>query len=89
MKDELLGKVRRYVEVGWPDKILDAELRSYFLRRNELFIELNTLFWGHRVIIPQSLRSEVINLLHASHIGIVKMKSMARECCWCRTRAKI
>ena len=38
--------------------------------------------WGVRVIIPVKLRANVLNMLHTSHPGIVKMKSLARGYVW-------
>lgn len=40
------------------------------------------MFWGFRVVIPEKLQSETLKFLHATHLGIIKMKAMARECCW-------
>ena len=38
--------------------------------------------WGIRVVIPVKLRRQVLDLLHASHPGIVKMKLLARSYVW-------
>ena len=37
---------------------------------------------GSRVIIPPQGREEVLNILHDSHSGMVKMKSLARSYVW-------
>ena len=37
---------------------------------------------GTRVIIPSRGQERVLELLHESHPGIVKMKSIARRVCW-------
>ena len=37
------------------------------------------LLWGIRVIIPRKLQDKVLNLLHSTHPGIVRMKSLARS----------
>ena len=37
------------------------------------------LLWGIRVIIPSKLQDKVLNLLHSTHPGIVRMKSLARS----------
>ena len=44
--------------------------------------EGDCLLWGTRVVIPQKLRDEVLQELHRSHIGIVRMKMLARSYVW-------
>ena len=38
--------------------------------------------WGIKVIIPAKLREGVLKELHTGHLGIVKMKSIARTLVW-------
>lgn len=40
------------------------------------------LIWANRVVVPQSLQKEVVSLLHEQHIGITKMKALARSMVW-------
>ncbi|XP_031349308.1 uncharacterized protein K02A2.6-like [Photinus pyralis] len=42
------------------------------------------IFKGQRVVIPTSLRAEVLKELHHTHVGIVKMKQLARRYCYWR-----
>ena len=37
------------------------------------------LLWGHRLIIPHSLRADILKELHIAHAGIVKMKALTRS----------
>lgn len=59
-----------------------SELQPYALRKDEIHLEKECLMWESRVIIPSKLRKPVIEKLHESHFGIVKMKSMARSVVW-------
>ena len=70
-----------YTRYGWPD-IVPSELQPYFNRRNELTIESNCILWGIRVVIPNKFHKKVLNELHESHMGICKMKSLARSHVW-------
>uniref|UniRef100_A0A8C6SMM6 ribonuclease H n=1 Tax=Neogobius melanostomus TaxID=47308 RepID=A0A8C6SMM6_9GOBI len=54
-------------------------LKPFLDRRWELTVQSGCLLWGRRVIIPQSLRTKMLEQLHAGHSGIVKMKEMARS----------
>lgn len=38
--------------------------------------------WGTRVVVPPKLRSRVLDALHEGHLGVVKMKSLARSYVW-------
>lgn len=53
-------------------------MELYFTRRSELTIHQNCLLLGIRVVIPPSLRGRVLDELHQGHIGVVKMKTLAR-----------
>lgn len=37
---------------------------------------------GVQSVIPSSLRHSLLSELHKNHLGIVKMKSIARSCMW-------
>ena len=82
-KDPLL-QVIRYTRDGWPDKLpMDRlDLQLFFCRRNELSLEGDVLLWGMSVIIPKQFRAEILDELHTGHIGVVKMKGVARSCVW-------
>ena len=38
--------------------------------------------WGVRVVVPHKLRNQILHELHEDHIGIVKMKGLARNYVW-------
>jgi len=68
----------------WPDNIknISDELKPYYYRNNELAIEQGGLMWGHRLVIPTKFRKKLLQELHITHLGIVKMKSLARSYVW-------
>ena len=80
-KNPLLSKVLHYVKMGWPQKVEPA-LSPYFARRNELTIEEDCLLRGMQVVVPPNLHKRVLELLHESHLGVVKMKALARSHVW-------
>ena len=83
-KDPLLSQVMRYTRDGWPDRLPTdrLDLQPYFSRRNELSLNGDVLLWGMRVIIPKQFRAEILDELHTGHIGVVKMKGVARSYVW-------
>ena len=57
-------------------------MKPYFSHHAELSIEEGCVLWGMRVIVPKKLQSEVLNMLHEGHVGMVKMKMIARSYVW-------
>ena len=80
-RDTILGKVYRYVQEGWPSKVPE-ELQPYKYRENELGVENGCVVWGMRVIVPQTLHSQVLKSLHANHPGITRTKAIVRSYFW-------
>ena len=76
--DPLLSKVLLYTKCGWPSTVLKV-LQPYWKCRLELSLEDECVMWGIRVVIPHKLRKKVLQELHQSHVGIVRMKSLARS----------
>lgn len=83
--DPVLSKVRRFIRQGWDHALElagEARFKPYYERRNELTVEYDCVVWGARVIVPERLREDVLELLHASHQGIVAVKALARSYVW-------
>ena len=82
-RDLVLSKLLNYVTTGsWHTNCFDTNLSAYFNKQDEISIEQGSVLWGTRVIIPNGGRERVLELLHESHPGTVKMKSIARRECW-------
>ncbi|KAJ8385140.1 hypothetical protein AAFF_G00192810 [Aldrovandia affinis] len=70
-RDECLQALKNTVLVGWPDVKEEAPLiaREYWPFRDEISVQNGVLFRGQKVIIPKSLRPEMLTCIHSSHIG--------------------
>ena len=79
--DKTLHQLRHRVIHGWPDHIgsVQADLRPYWHVRDEIHEAEGLLFLGDRLIIPITMRPEMLRLAHESHLGMDKCKSRARE----------
>ena len=81
-RDPLLSKVYRYAIVGWPTSVEDNDLLPYFRRRDEISAEGGCLLWGSRIVVPPPARASIVELLHETHPGIIRMKALARSYVW-------
>ena len=81
-KDKTLSQVLRYTEEGWPTVQETPALEPFRAKRNELILQSGCLMWGIRVVIPAVLRDRVLEVLHESHLGVVRMKTLARGYVW-------
>jgi hypothetical protein len=80
-KDKILSQVYHYILAGWPTNNID-HLQTYYRLRNELTTSNGCIMWGFRTIIPSCFRQRLLNYLHSAHLGMGKLKSMARQYFW-------
>ena len=80
-KDKVLKDVKKFIIQGWPKEISD-DLKIYIQKAQELTIENGCIMWGYRLVIPFALREYLLKELHQAHMGIVRMKMLARSYIW-------
>ncbi|XP_064638265.1 uncharacterized protein LOC135494282 [Lineus longissimus] len=78
--DPVLQQLGEYVCRGWPMKQndLSSPLRQLWSCRDELAIEDGILFKGKQVLIPETLRKDIREKVHAAHQGIEKSRRLAK-----------
>uniref|UniRef100_A0A2C9L5T5 Integrase catalytic domain-containing protein n=1 Tax=Biomphalaria glabrata TaxID=6526 RepID=A0A2C9L5T5_BIOGL len=76
-----LSMLREVIMTGWPDTRSETptEVRPYWDSRDQLSTSDGIIYKGLRIVMPPSLRKYMLNLIHNSHLGIVKCKQQARE----------
>ena len=81
MDDNSLIVVSKLIKEGWPDhrSNVSAEAREYWNHRNELSEYDGILLKGTQIIIPQSMRNEMLVILHESHFGREKTCNLAKD----------
>ena len=94
-KDPDIANVMRFTREGWPPKdrregSKDDDIEDF----RKLAVSLSTahgcLLYGSRLVIPHSLRPQVLQLLHLGHFGMQRMKQLARTAVyWPRIDAAI
>ncbi|CAC5365063.1 unnamed protein product [Mytilus coruscus] len=82
--DEIMQRLKKTTEDGWPQKKeLPEEIKLYWQVKNEITCIDNLMYKGLKLIIPERLRKEMLQLIHETHMGIVKCKTRAIEfMCW-------
>ena len=80
-KDETLHSLRAIITQGWPDKRADCpvHLHAYWNYRDEITVSDGLVLKGKRIVIPESLQSEVLKQLHYAHQGAEKCKLRAKS----------
>ncbi|XP_060110493.1 uncharacterized protein K02A2.6-like, partial [Heteronotia binoei] len=77
------GKAMGHADArGWPEGNMGEEFKPYKARREELAAHKGCILWGSRVVIPPPLQRRVLESLHETHPGIVRMKALARSYVW-------
>lgn len=82
--DSDLQAVKKYIEGEWPAYLssLPDNLKPYYNARNELSIADGFITYSDRIVIPASLRSQIMNKLHESHQGLSKCLDNAQAAVW-------
>jgi hypothetical protein len=57
-------------------------MKPYHRRKDELSILDGYILWGSRVEVPDSGCEAVPEQLHETHLGVVKLKALARSYVW-------
>uniref|UniRef100_A0A914I9R3 RNA-directed DNA polymerase n=1 Tax=Globodera rostochiensis TaxID=31243 RepID=A0A914I9R3_GLORO len=77
--DELLHQVFDHCRTRWPKEAASSSLAAYFVHRAKITEVQGCLLFGDRFIIPTALRRRILTSLHFTHLGVVRMKSLARQ----------
>ena len=83
--DEVMQKLKQYIRHGWPQRKSAAypEIQAYWNIRDELHEAEGLLLFGERLVVPASLRPDMLQVIHEGHLGSDKCKARARvNLCW-------
>ena len=61
--------------LGWPEQKHNIQTFPDEISHADVL-----LFKGSKLIIPKSMHQKMLDIVHESHLGMVKCKSRAREC---------
>ena len=80
MNDPTLVRLAKVIQDRWPEtgKELESDVKPYFQHRYELHIVDGVIFFQNRIVVPIGLKCQFLVKLHESHLGVVKLKLLAR-----------
>ncbi|KAK2556143.1 Uncharacterized protein P5673_021722 [Acropora cervicornis] len=89
--DSDIQELIRVIKSGWPErKKCPPAVQPYYDERSELIESKGLVFRGEQLVVPLSLRKDMLSQLHRSHIGIGGCIRRAREILyWPRMNAEI
>ena len=90
--DAVLSQLRNMISNGWPEqrRQVPEALRVYFDFRDELILQGDLVFKGQRLVVPLSLRKELISVAHNAHVGMEGcLRRMRESLFWPRMSAEV
>ncbi|UYV73302.1 K02A2.6-like [Cordylochernes scorpioides] len=83
-EDSLCSQLAKYCMSGWPKnkREVDPALKGYWQFQEDLTYQNGLLLRGQRILIPKSLRKDILEKLHQGHFGINKCRFRAKESVW-------
>ena len=79
--DPVLQQLRATIRRGWPETRSEIPecLYPYFDMRDVLTVQNELVFKGQLLVVPASLRKELMAVVHSSHIGVEGCIRRARD----------
>ncbi|KAL0161181.1 hypothetical protein M9458_044906, partial [Cirrhinus mrigala] len=80
-QDTQLTTLNQVTKTGWPDtyKQCPPLIREYWNPRCDISEIDGIMFKGEKIIVPQSLRKDMLDRIHTGHMGMEKCKHRARD----------
>ncbi|KAL4007109.1 Rho guanine nucleotide exchange factor 40 [Sarotherodon galilaeus] len=81
--DSILNQLKKFCVEGWPDKYsIERVFQPYLPFSGDLTVHNGLLLYGSRIVIPTSLRADILSKLHEGHLGITKCRERAKQSVW-------
>jgi len=78
--DQQIQSLISYMTAGMPTTSngLPVELQQFWQLRNDLYVIDGVVLFKQRVLVPKTLRSEILQSLHSAHQGMTAMNERAK-----------
>ena len=82
-KDSLISRAIELTLNGWPNvHKVHPGLRELYHARGNLSVVDDLLMYVNRIVIPESMRKEMLMRIHEGHMGITKCRLKAQDAIW-------
>ena len=61
---------------------MSPKIKPYETLKSDISLQQGLLMYRDRIVIPASLREDILGKLHGGHQGIVKTRALARDAVW-------
>ena len=80
-EDAILSDLQQVILSGWPDSKgqVPPNAQEFWNYRDELTVAWGLIVKGQKIVVPSSLRGEMLEKLHEGHLGINKTIARARD----------
>ena len=84
MSDATIQKAIHFTLHGWPNqsRAIDPSLKVYHAERAYLSYSDGLLLYCDRIVIPATMRPEMLDRIHEGHWGITKCRERAAQAVW-------
>lgn len=81
--DTTTSQVMAFCKEGWPVyKPHDPSLHQYYNNQQHFSVVDDLLLYDDRIVIPTSLRMDILDRIHDGHQGVTKCQALARNSVW-------
>ncbi|UYV84166.1 K02A2.6-like [Cordylochernes scorpioides] len=79
--DHTLIQLIEYAKNGWPKykTMVCDEAKPYWQFQDEIHVSDGIVYKGNCIVVPSTLRKEILQVVHSSHQGIAASKEKARS----------
>ncbi|XP_012936958.1 uncharacterized protein K02A2.6 [Aplysia californica] len=83
-QDPTISAAIQYTRSGWPKFIQNvrSEARDLYAVSSELSEVSGLLVRGNRIVIPKTMREEMLSRIHDGHLGVSKCRERAKSSIW-------
>lgn len=80
-QDSQLTALKRIIHTGWPEtrRSCPPLVLEFWNHRDEISFADGIVLKGEKIIVPQSLRNNMLQKIHTGHMGVEKSKQRARD----------
>ena len=82
-EDDVCRQIMVYCQEGWPDRNrTPGAVRPFWSEKDEITVVKGLLMKKTRIIVPSSMKLEILDCPHEGHQGITKCRERAKMSVW-------